>query len=346
MIATFIPPDKLGTPPMSESPWALLPTASNHAAALDTLYVFITILCVISMIAIVGAQLYFMVKYKKKSDNDRTSPLTHNTKLEIGWSVIPSLFLIIIFVWGEVQFMDMSSPPATAIDVRITGQKWQWTIEYPQFPGGPSLTCPQDADECEATDKTPTLFVPLDEPVRLTMNSVDVIHSFYIPAFRVKKDVVPGRYSNLWFTAIEEGEFPVFCTEYCGDEHSSMLAKVIVLPKDEWAARVKKATELKLEEGETMAHYGERLYGINGCAACHSLDGSKKVGPTFQGLYGRTEQLSDGTSLAADDNYIRESILEPNAKVVAGYAPQMPSFQGKLNDEQITALIEFIKEQK
>ena len=115
MIATFIPPDKLGTPPMSESPWALLPTASNHAAALDTLYVFITILCVISMIAIVGAQLYFMVKYKKKSDNDRTSPLTHNTKLEIGWSVIPSLFLIIIFVWGEVQFMDMSSPPATAV---------------------------------------------------------------------------------------------------------------------------------------------------------------------------------------------------------------------------------------
>lgn len=346
MIATFIPPEKLGTPPMSESPWALLPTASNHAAALDTLYVFITILCVISMVLIIGAQLYFMVKYRKRSDADRTSPVTHNTKLEIGWSVIPSLFLIVIFVWGEVQFMDMSSPPANAIDVRITGQKWQWTVEYPQFPGGPSLSCPGDAAECEPTEKTPTLYVPLNEPVRLTMNSVDVIHSFYIPAFRVKKDVVPGRYSNLWFTAIEEGEFPVFCTEYCGDEHSSMLAKVIVLPKDEWAATVKKATELKLEEGETMAHYGERLYGINGCAACHTLDGSAKVGPSFQGLYGRTEQLTDGSSLAADDNYIRESILEPNAKVVAGYAPQMPSFQGKLKDDQITALIEFIKAQK
>lgn len=345
MIA-WIPPDKLGTPPMSESPWALLPTASNHAASLDKLYIFITVLCVISMVLIIGAQLYFMVKYKQRGPDDKTSPITHNGKLEFAWSAIPAVFLVVIFVWGELDFMKMSAPPANAINVRITGQKWQWTVEYPSHPGGPSLTCPQGAKDCDPELKTPTLIVPLGKPVRLTMNSVDVIHSFYIPAFRVKKDVVPGRYSTLWFTAIMEGEFPVFCTEYCGDEHSSMLAKVIVVPADEYDAAVKAATELKKGEGETMADYGNRLYQINGCAACHSLDGTDKVGPSFKGLYGKTEMLSDGSSLGVDDNYIRESILEPNAKIVSGYAPQMPAFQGKLNDEQLTALIEFIKAQK
>lgn len=353
MIA-WIPPDKLGTPPMSESPWALLPTASNHAAALDKLYIFITILCVISMVLIIGAQIYFMVKYKQRGPDDKTDPITHNGKLEFAWSAIPAVFLVVIFVWGELDFMKMSAPPANAIDIRITGQKWQWTIKYPDFPGGPSLTCPQDnPDLCDDPDtpqpddyKTPTLIVPLDEPVRLTMDSVDVIHSFYIPAFRVKKDVVPGRYSTLWFTAIEEGEFPIFCTEYCGDEHSLMLAKVIVVKKEDYAARVKAATELKRGENETMADYGAKIYGVNGCGACHSLDGTKSVGPSFKGLYGKNESLSDGSSVGVDDNYIRESILEPNAKVVSGYAPQMPSFQGKLDDEQLTAIIEFIKAQK
>lgn len=331
---------------MSESPWALLPTASNHAAALDKLYIFITILCVISMIGIIGAQIYFMVKYKQRGPDDKTHPITHNGKLEFAWSAIPAVFLVVIFVWGELDFMKMSAPPANAIDVRITGQKWQWTIEYPSHPGGPSLTCPQNAKECEPELKTPTLIVPLNEPVRLTMNSVDVIHSFYIPAFRVKKDVVPGRYTTLWFTAIQEGEYPIFCTEYCGDEHSSMLAKVIVVPKDEYEGRVKDATELKKGDNETMDAYGSRLFAINGCGACHSLDGTKKVGPSFKGLYGKQESLSDGSSVGVDDNYIRESILEPNAKIVQGFSPQMPSFQGKLNDEQVTALIEYIKVQK
>lgn len=345
MIA-WIPPEKLGTPPMSESPWALLPTASNHAAALDKLYIFITVLCVISMVLIIGAQIYFMVKYKQRGPDDKTDPITHNGKLEFAWSAIPAVFLVVIFVWGELDFMKMSAPPANAIDVRVQGQKWQWTIEYPSHPGGPSLTCPGGAEDCEPELKTPTLIVPLNEPVRLTMNSVDVIHSFYIPAFRVKKDVVPGRYTTLWFTAIQEGEFPIFCTEYCGDEHSSMLAKVIVVPAEEYDAAVKSATELKKGEGESMADYGSRLFAINGCAACHSLDGTKKVGPSFKGLYGKQESISDGTTLGVDDNYIRESILEPNAKIVAGYPAQMPSFQGKLNDEQVTALIEYIKAQK
>ena len=342
----MIPPDKLGTPPMSETPWQLLPTASNHAANLDNLYIFITILCAVSMVLIVGAQIYFMVKYRATSPDQKTDPITHSAKLEFAWSAIPAVFLVAIFVWGELDFMKMSTPPADAIDVRITGQKWFWTIEYPNFPTGPSLTCPQGADECEAELKTPTLIVPLNKPVRLTMTSSDVIHSFYIPAFRVKKDVVPGRYSKLWFTAIQEGEFPIFCTEYCGDEHSSMLAKVIVVPEDQYEARVKAATQLKKEDGETMADYGKRLYAIQGCIACHSLDGTKKVGPSWKGLYGKGREFSNSAGVTADDNYIRQSILEPNSQVVTGYPAQMPSYQGKLNDEQITALIEYIKSLK
>jgi cytochrome c oxidase subunit 2 len=343
VIASLIPPTELGTPPMSQSPFALLPTASNHAQSLDNLYIFITVLCVISMIGIIGAQIYFMVKYRQVEKGQKTDPLTHNTMLEFVWSAIPGIFLIMIFVWGELGYMAMVTPPADAIPVKITGQKWLWTIEYPQFPGGPSLTCPRDEKTCANEVKTPTLFVPLNKPVELTMTSVDVIHSFYIPAFRVKKDVVPGRYTTLWFTAIKEGEYPIFCTEYCGDEHSAMLAKVIVVPEDEWAARVKNATKLKQEDGETPAAYGQRLFTVMGCPACHSVDGSPKVGPSLKGLWEKEESLSDGSTVKVDANYIKNSILEPNSQVVAGYSPQMPSFQGKLSQDQLDAIIEYIK---
>ena len=331
---------------MSDSPWALLPTASNHAQSLDDLYIFITVLCAISMVLTIGAMVYFMFKYKRRGPDDKTNPITHNGRLEFIWSAIPAVFLVVIFVWGEMDFMKMSTPPADAIDVRITGQKWLWTIEYPTHPGGPALSCPRGEKQCDSTVKTPTLIAPLGKPMRLTMTSTDVLHSFYIPAFRVKKDVVPGRYTTIWFTAIQEGEFPIFCTEYCGDEHSSMLAKVVVVPAEDYEKAVDEATKLKKEEGETMAAYGQRVYNIMGCAACHTLDGNPGVGPSFKGLYGKTETFTDGSSAEVEDNYLRESLLEPNAKVVQGFAPQMPTFQGKLNDEQITAMIEFIKAQK
>ncbi len=355
MINTLlVPPGKLGTPPMSENPWQLLPTASNHAAALDNLYLFITALCAISMVIVIGAQVYFMVKYKERTKGQKTSPLTHDTKLEFIWSAIPAVLLVVIFVWGERDFMLLSSPPRDAMEVRITGAKWFWTIEYPNFPGGPSMTCPgfkagslkelaSNKEDCPPEEKTPTLFVPLNKPVRLTISSSDVIHSVYIPAFRVKKDAVPGRYTTLWFTAILTGEYPLFCTEYCGDQHSSMLGKVIVVDPEIFDKVVRKVTELKQNDGETKADYGKRVYGAMGCPACHSLDGSKMTGPSFKGLYGRQEALSDGTTVTAEDNYIRQSVLDPNSQIVAGYSPQMPSFQGRLKDDQIDALIDFIK---
>ncbi len=375
MIASslLIPPEKLGTPPMSDSPFSLLPTASNHAAALDNLYIFITVLCAISMVMIVGAQIYFMVKYRQTSPDQKTDPLTHNGKLEFAWSAIPAILLVVIFVWGEIDFMKMSTPPAEAIDVRVTGAKWFWKIEYPEFPGGPSATCPQFAKTCDAEVLTPTLVVPKDVPVRLTMSSQDVIHSFYIPAFRTKKDVVPGRYTNIWFEALDAGqepqpywrapegwggkqpewmnhvigEYPIFCTEYCGDQHSAMLAKVVVVDSYEsYRTAMADITEVKQGDGESTEAFGARLTGVYGCPACHSVDGSKIVGPSFKGLYGKSESMTDGSSVKVDDNYIRESIYDPNAKVVSGYSPQMPSFKGQINEAQLNAIIDYIKSLK
>jgi cytochrome c oxidase subunit II len=340
VIANFlIPPEKLGTPRMSDSPWKLLPTASNHAASLDGLYVFLTIVCGISFVLVIGAMVYFMWKYKKRSDNDKTSPLTHNGKLEFLWSAIPAVFLMLFFIWGELDFVKLSTPPADAIDIRVTGQKWYWTIEYP----GRSVACTTPVEDGEIA---PLLVVPKDQPVRLTMTSQDVIHSFYVPAFRVKKDVIPGRYTNLWFTAIQEGTFPVFCTEYCGDEHSSMLAVVKVVAPEDYEDAVLACTELEAPEGATREEFGELVYKALACNSCHNTDTSVKVGPGFGGLYGKTETMTDGTTVVADENYIRESILQPNAKIVAGFTPQMPSFAGKINDDQMDALIAYIKSLK
>ena len=340
MIATnfLIPPDKLGTPRMSESPFSLLPTASNHAASLDGLYVFLTIICGIAMALVIGAMLYFMVKYKKRSDDDKTHPLTHNAKLEFWWSAIPSVFLLIFFFWGEIDFVEMSTPPSDAIDIRVKGQKWQWTVEYPSHPGGACV---------DKETNAPLLVVPKDRPVRLTMTSTDVIHSFFVPAFRVKKDVIPGRYSNLWFTAIQEGEFPAFCTEYCGDEHSSMLAKVKVVSADQYDAAVASCTKLEFDPSTgDMASFGKQIFEVKGCPACHTIDGNKSVGPSLKGIWGKDEAMADGSSAKVDDNYIRESLMNPNAKVVSGFAPSMPSFQGQLDDAQVTAVIEYIKSLK
>lgn len=331
----FLPDSNPGTPAMSDTPWSLLPAASTNAASFDNLYIFFWILCAIGFIAAIGAQIYFMVKYKKPKDGHRkTSPLTHNGKLEFWWSAIPTVGFIILFAWGEIDYMKQVTPPADAIDVRVTGSKWFWTVDYPAVPGA------QLNNE---------LIVPVGVPMRLTMTSTDVIHSFFIPVFRLKKDVVPGRYTVMWFEATKEGEYPLFCTEYCGEQHSGMIGKVLVVSADKYEEILKDRSRLEFDPAKgdkSMADFGARIYKQKGCNSCHSLDGSAMTGPSWKGAFGRSEAIVGGAAVTVDDNYIRESILEPNAKVVQGFAPQMPSFAGQLNDEQITALIEFIKAQK
>lgn len=317
------------------NPWATLPQASTFAEGTDTLYLFIVVLSVFFFVLIMGVQGYFMWKYHRKSDDQKTSPITHNGKIEFLWSAVPAVLLVVIFIWGEVDFLKQTVPPSDAVQVRVTGRQWFWTVEYPDYPGV-QLTSSVD-------DNVVTLVVPKGKPVQLTMTSEDVIHDFFVPAFRVKRDVVPGRYTTLWFEATAVGEYNMYCAEYCGDQHSAMIGKVKVLEPELFDAYLLEAGKLEQDEGESLAAFGERIYGKRGCNACHSLDGSPKVGPTWKGLWGKQETTDKG-AVAVDDNYIKESILEPNAQIVAGYeGVKMPSYKGQLDDKQISALIEYMK---
>jgi cytochrome c oxidase subunit II len=302
------------------------PQASTVAASTDSLFYFIYYLCVIFFVLIVGAMVYFVIRYKYKPGvPEKTLDFTGNHTLEVVWSVIPGILLLVIFGWGFKDWISKVVPPNNSLEVRVTGQKWNWSFDY-----------------VSSGVNSSNLVVPEGTPVRLTMISKDVIHSFFVPAFRIKRDVLPGRYTVMWFEPMEKGEYPVLCTEYCGTSHSGMLSKVKVVPKQEYDEWIANGGDLG-GAGVPPAQLGEKLYEAKGCNACHSLDGSAKVGPSFKGIYGRSEVFTDGSKGVADDNYLRESILMPQAKVVAGYPPVMPSFQGQLNDKQIAAIIEYMK---
>ncbi|MCB9781016.1 MAG: cytochrome c oxidase subunit II [Alphaproteobacteria bacterium] len=297
--------------------------ASTFAEEVDWIYYFIYWIDVLFFFLVIGAMVYFAIRYRAKTGKERTSPLKGSHSLELAWSAIPGLILLSFFWFGFQTYMDMQVPPKDALNIRVTGQKWNWSFEYPDY------GIRQGGDQ--------GLVVPSGQPVMLTMSSVDVLHSFYIPDFRVKKDVVPNRYSTIWFEAKGTGDHQVFCTEYCGDDHSRMLTKVHVMEPAKFREWVR---DNKADDGPVD---GQSLFSSMGCIGCHSIDGSKLVGPSLKGKYGTDEQLTDGSTVAIDDNYIRESIMVPGAKVVAGYAPQMPPYQGRLNDEEVNALIDYIK---
>ena len=302
--------------------------ASSHASAVDALFNFILYLCIFFFILIIGAMVYFIVKYRRKGDGpERTSPIKGNHTLEIIWSVIPGILLLVIFAWGFKDWLAIAVVPANAMEVRVTGQKWNWTFTYPK-------------EGIVSSD----LVVPAGQPVKLVMTSKDVLHSFYIPDFRIKRDVVPGKYSVLWFEPAEEATHQIYCTEYCGTEHSNMLSKVKVMSSAKYEEWIANGGEEGGAAGVPLAEKGKRLYEQRGCVACHSIDGSRKVGPSWKASFGTDRKFADGSALASvDENYIRESILVPNAKVVAGYAGVMPSYQGQLNDKQLESIIEYIK---
>lgn len=289
----------------------------------DSLYEFLLVSSLIACVLLIGGMVYFVTKYRRKTDNDKTPYISHNSFLEFLWSFIPLVLFLIIFAWGWSIYHDMRNPPADAKEVHVYGQQWLWQFEYKN---GKKLNN--------------EMVVPVGTPIKLIMTSKDVLHSFYVPSFRIKQDVIPGRYTTLWFQAEKMGEFHVFCTEYCGIDHSQMLAKLKVVEPAEY--------EKWLATNDAMAGSpGAKIYNDKGCVACHSLDGSPKVGPTFKGLFGRTSVFEEGGQTVADENYIRESIVNPTAKTVKGYPKgAMPSFQGQLSEEDLTAIIEFIKSQK
>jgi cytochrome c oxidase subunit 2 len=301
----------------------LPPQISTVAHSVDWLFNFILAISVFFFILIVVLMVIFVLKYRRREGQLAEPSPSHNTALEVTWTVIPVILVVIIFFFGFKGFLDMATPPANAYEILVEGQKWNWAFTYPNG----------YVDE--------NLHVPVDRPIQLVMSSADVIHSLYVPAFRIKMDVVPGRYSKAWFEATQPGEYDLFCTEYCGTSHSDMLAHVIVHPPGEFETWLEQASNFL----ETMSPVdaGRKLFQVRGCMQCHSMDGSAKTGPTLQGVFGRVEQMADGTSLTVDENYIRESILEPNARIVAGYEPVMPTYQGRLKDDEIMAIIEYLK---
>lgn len=316
LASEFTRPDREGT-------FWLPPSASTFASEVDFVWDYIYWVSLVAFIIIAGAMMYLAVRYRERSADDRTLDLKGSHALEIAWSAGPGLLMIAMFWFGFKGWMDYAVPPADAYEVKVTGQKWYWTYTY-TMPDGTQI-------------ESDTLYAPAGEPVKLLMSSKDVLHSFYIPDFRIKKDVLPNRYTVLWFEATWEGEHNVFCTEFCGDSHSRMIGKAKVLHPADFRAWLRDQSQ----QGPVTD--GPTLYASKGCAGCHSTDGSQLVGPTFKGLWGRSEALADGSSVDVDENYLRESIVAPAAKVVAGYSPVMPPYAGQLTDEQIDGLIAYIK---
>ena len=306
----------------------LLPVeGSAYAGQHDSLFLFITLLSAFFFCVIAALLGFFVWRYRRRGPDDVTPNISHSLKLEIVWSVIPSIIVIFIFFWGFHRYIETSISPGEALEIQVIGKKWLWQFEYPD--GMRTLN---------------EIHIPVGKPVRFIMSSEDVIHSFYVPSFRVKKDVVPNMYTELWFQPTEEGVHQLFCAEYCGRGHSDMLGKIYVDSEEKF----REWQELGDERSRTMplAELGAQLYESRGCETCHSLDGSRRDGPSFKGIFGQTHQFTDGTSAVVDENYIRQSILEPQAKIRTSFQGIMPTFQGLLRDREISALVEFVKSQQ
>jgi cytochrome c oxidase subunit II len=303
---------------------------STIAPAVDFAWDIVMFVSIAFFMLLMGMMVYFAIRYRRRSDFDVTSDRDHNARLEFLWTIVPLAIVIGLFFVGYRGFLYMSVPPAESYEINVTGQKWSWTFTYPNGVVSNELT------------------VPAGRPIKLIMSSQDVIHSFYVPEFRVKRDVIPGLYTTVWFEAREPAESTLFCTEYCGgggdgrqgSGHSGMWTAVHVLSEPDFDTWMQSQED---DPNMPPAEKGAKLHVSRGCAGCHSLDGTRGNGPSFKGLFGRQEQMADGEQIIADENYLRESILQANRRIVAGYQPIMPSFEGQLTDNEVMYLIEFIK---
>lgn len=297
-------------------------SASTLAPAVDKLFYFILGVCTFFFALIVALMLVFVFLYRAKRGTPAQSTTDHSTFLELLWSGIPTLIVIYIFYQGFATYVELRNSPRSGFDVGVVARQWSWAFTYPNG----------------VTEST--LHVPVDEPVRLTMRSEDVIHSLFIPAFRMKADVVPGRYTYLSFRAPLAGDYDLLCAEYCGEGHSDMASKVIVESRAAVEAWLKEQADVLSKNPPEAA--GKILYQRYGCNACHTLDGSGGTGPTFKGIWGETHEFDNASPTLVDANYVRESILNPGAKVRKGFENKMTSFKGQISDKEIDAIIAFI----
>jgi cytochrome c oxidase subunit 2 len=293
--------------------------ASTLAPDVDRLYFLILAVTAFFAIATSIAVAIFAIKYRDDSGQKVGAAIHGSIPLELGWSIIPFIIAMGIFVYSTVVYFEIVRPPAETLEIYSTGKRWMWRFQH-----------------IDGKAEINELHVPKGRPVRVTFTSEDVLHSLYFPAFRVKADAIPGRYSSVWFEATQTGEFHLFCAEYCGTKHSGMIGKVVVMEPNAYQAW------LSGNDGQPLAVRGQQLFQQLACVTCH-LDDNTGRGPSLAGIFGKPVELTTGATVAVDDSYIRESILTPQLKTVAGYQPLMPTFQGQVNEEGVMSLIEFIK---
>jgi cytochrome c oxidase subunit 2 len=293
--------------------------ASSYSGLVDKAFIFILGTSVLLLIGLTGVMIYFLVRYRR-SKNPNPAQIADNATLETLWTILPTILVLVMFYYGWAGFKVMRDIPEDAMPVTVKAQMWSWVFEY------------------ENGKQSTELIVPTGRPVSLNLESADVIHSFFVPAFRLKEDCVPGRTNHAWFESTRDGEYNLFCAEYCGERHSAMLSLVKSIPGkefDEW---------LGVDTGPPA---GTQLLKLKGCVACHTIDGSKLIGPSFKGVFGRTESVvTDGVTrqIVVDEDYLRKSILDPNVDLVEGYQALMPAQGDLLTEEEIDAIIEVIKE--
>ena len=298
----------------------LWPTgASSHALGVDLLYILLVVISAVMTLGIAATIAVFGMKYRRRHGRE-AQQIEGSLILEIAWSIIPLGIFFVIFAWGAVIYFQMRTPPRDAAEIYVVGKQWMWKIQH-----------------IEGQREVNELHVPVDRDVKLIMTSQDVIHSFFVPEFRVKQDVVPGRYTTLWFRATKTGTYHLLCTQFCGTQHSGMIGDVVVMNPTDYQSWMSGGTVTG-----SLAQNGQTLFQQLGCSTCHRFDVQGR-GPNLIGAFGKPVQLQDGRTVTVDENYVRESILVPTAKVVSGFQPIMPPFQGQVSEEQLTALVAYVK---
>ena len=294
--------------------------ASAQAAEVDAIYFFMIAITAFFSILIAALVVFFAIRYRRRHRDEVGHAIHGSLALELMWTIIPFFIVMVIFAWGAKVFFDLYRPPAGAMEIYVTGKQWMWKVQH--------MDGQREINE---------LHVPVGRPVKLIMGSEDVIHSYYIPAFRVKADVIPGRYNVLWFTATKAGTYHLFCAEYCGTKHSGMIGSVVAMEPQDFQAWLAGG-----RASESPVAAGEKLFSDLACNTCHRTD-SQGRGPMLAGLYGKPVELQDGRTVVADEAYLRESITNPQAKIVAGFQPLMPTFQGLVSEEQLLQLISYVR---
>ncbi|MBS1912097.1 MAG: cytochrome c oxidase subunit II [Bacteroidetes bacterium] len=305
----------------------LLPDqASTFAGRVDGLYFFLVALTAFFTVMISLMVAFMAIRYRESNTKvNRDNPLPENPTMEAVWIGVPLVIVLVIFFWGVNIYFAIARPPANAVDMYVTGKQWMWKIQHP--------TGQREINE---------IHVAVGQPVRLTMISQDVIHSFYVPAFRVKQDVLPGRYSQLWFEPTKPGIYHLFCAEFCGTKHSGMIGRVVVMESADYERWLAGGSSNGGSLGQTMADAGAQIFEAQGCITCHKMDDASRA-PILKGLYGKSVALNGGETVIADEQYIRESILRSGAKIVAGYGPIMPVYQNRISEDELMQLVSYIK---